>query len=125
MKNYYKVGRSLRRSAYRSVFRVWSADDIPGHTQANIMILTLLLAKNESRRTIVSLLCLKGTCWPWEAYPFCESIARTHSFKPSNDLLISAPSAYLSLLLFTQSEALSLPAKSTKSNLPHPLTPSS
>lgn len=79
---------------------------------------------NESLSTIVNFEDLNGT-WPYELGPFKASKALTHSFKAKSDLLISAPSVYLSLLLFWQSEALSLPAKSTKSNLPGFLIPSS
>lgn len=116
---------SLSLSAYLRELRVWFAELIPGQMQVSITILTFSLAMNESRRTIVSLLWRKGTCWPWVAWPFCESRALTHSLRPSSDWLISAPSAYLSLLLLMQSWALSLPAKSTSNNLPHCLTPCS
>ena len=78
---------------------VWFAELIPGQIQVSITILTLSFAMNESRSTIVNLLWRKGTCWPYDAWPFWESKALTHSFKPNKDWLISAPSVYLSLLL--------------------------
>lgn len=60
--------------------------------QANITILTFYDAKKESLRTIVSLEALKGTCWPWVAWPFWLSKALKHSLRASKDLFISAPS---------------------------------
>lgn len=116
---------SFNRSAYLRELSVWFAELMPGQMQVSITILTLSFAMKESLRTIVSLLCLKGTCCPWEAWPRCWSRARTHSFKPSKDWLISAPSACRSLLLLWQSWALSLPAKSTRSSLPLVLIPCS
>ena len=116
---------SFNLSAYLRVFRVWSLALVPGHTQASMIIFTLSLPMKESLKTMVSLDCLKGMCTPWEAYVFYWSIALKHSFKASKDLLISAPSCCLSLLLLWVSWALSLPAKSTKSNLPGVFIPSS
>ena len=116
---------SFNLSAYLRVFRVWSPDEIPGQTHASIMILTLSLARKESLSTKVNLLYLKGTCCPYVAWPFWESIALTHSLSPRRDLLISAPSILLSLSFSSQSPALSLPARSTRSSLPLFLTPSS
>lgn len=49
-------GLSFNLSAYRSVFRVWSAELDPGHTQASIRILTFSEAMKLSLSTIVSLL---------------------------------------------------------------------
>lgn len=63
------------------------------------MIFTLSHYKNESLKTIVNFDPLKGTCYPYAACPFIASNARTHSFNAKSDLLISAPSYYLSLLL--------------------------
>ena len=117
--------RSLSRSAYLRVLRVWSLEVLPGQMQASMMILTLSLARNESLKTMVNLLCRKGTCCPCVAWPFWASMARTHSLRPRRDLLISAPSCYLSFELSMQSEARSLPAKSTSKSLPHFFTPSS
>jgi hypothetical protein len=115
---------SLSLSAYRSVFKVWSLELIPGLIQASIKILHFSFYMKESLSTMVNLLYLKGTCYPYEAYCFI-SIALMHSFNPSKDLLISAPSTCLSLLFDLQSCALSEPAKSTKRSLPACLTPSS
>lgn len=115
--------RSFNLSAYLKVFSVWSALELPGHTHASISIFTLSLARKESRSTIVNFELRNGTCYPYEAWPFWPSIARTHSLRPSKDLFISAPSICLSLSLSLQSAARSLPAKSTKSSLPHFLTP--
>ena len=71
----------------------------------------------ESLKTMVNLDALNGTC------PDLESKALIHSFKASKDLLISAPSSLRCLLFDWQSAALSEPAKSTKSSLPHYFPP--
>ena len=71
---------------------MWSADEDPGLMQAIITILELL-PKNESRSTIVSLEDRKGT------WLLLASKARTHSFKATKLLLISAPSSCCYLLL--------------------------
>lgn len=119
------VLRSLRCSAYLSVLMVWSPDVLPGHTHANITIFTLSQDWKESRNTLVRLHYLKGTWTPPEDYPLAESRALMHSLSPKRDLLISAPSAWRSFEFSLQSAARSLPAKSTSSNFPHFLTPSS
>jgi len=54
---------------------------------AIITILELLGFKNESRKTMVSLDALNGTC------ELLASRARMHSFSASKLLLISAPSS--------------------------------
>jgi len=78
---------------------VWSAELLPGQIQASMNILFLSLWIKESLNTIVSLEALKGTWEPWPEVVFCESRALTHSLRARSDLLISAPSYYLSLLL--------------------------
>lgn len=95
------------------MLRVWSADELPGLTQANIMILDWECDPvNESRSTIVSLFCRKGM-WPWVL-----SIARMHSLRASRDWLISAPSFFLLSLFDWVSWARSDPARSTNKSLP-------
>lgn len=111
---------SLSLSAYLSVLRLWSADELPGDTQAIIMILELSpLAWKESLRIRVSLEARKGT---WSAL---SSMARIHYFRASKLhnrtiylLLMSAPSILLCLLLLWVSWALSEPAKSTRISFP-------
>ena len=71
-------------SAYLKVLRVCSHDPELGDIQ-DIMTVREL-PTNESLRTSVNLLPLKGI-WPWSL-----SRARMHSFKASKLLLISAPS---------------------------------
>ena len=121
----YPLFSSFNLSAYLREFSVWLAELMPGQIQVSITILTFSLARNESLRTIVSLLYLNGTCCPWDACPFYESSALTHSLRPRSDWLISAPSACLSLSLFWQSWALSEPARSTRRSLPQVFTPCS
>ena len=53
---------------------------------------------NESRSTMVSLDARNGTCTPGMPR-FLASSAHTHSFSARSDLLISAPSSLLYLLL--------------------------
>lgn len=108
-------GVSLSLDAYLNVLRVWSADELPGEIQAIMIMRTRSpppCITNESLRTMVSLLALKGTC----CYPTSSPLM--HSFKANRLLLISAPSSLLCLLLLWQSAALSDPARSTNSNLP-------
>jgi len=73
---------------------------------------------NESLRTIVNLDALNGTWIEFPALPahFLASKAQIHSFKASNDLLISAPSSHRILLLLCVSYPLSDPARSTSIN---------
>ena len=71
-------------SAYLNVLRVCSHDPELGDIQDIITVREL--PTNESLRTSVNLLPLKGI-WPWSL-----SRARMHSFKASKLLLISAPS---------------------------------
>lgn len=97
---------SLTRSAYLKVLSVCSQQLEAGETFAIIVV--LLLPVKESFSTWVSLLPLKGVCF------FSRSRARMHSLRASNDLLISAPSPRVYLLLSTVSAPLSLPAKSIK-----------
>ena len=73
---------------------MWSAEAEPGEIHAIITIFELPESdKKESRSTMVSLDARKGTC------ELFMSIARMHSFKARRDLLISAPSIRLCLLL--------------------------
>ena len=53
-----------------------------------------------------------------------KSNALIHSFNANNDLLISAPSNLVYLLVSLTSAPLSLPAKSINDNLPWHLLPS-
>lgn len=71
-------------SAYRNVLRVCSHEPELGEIHDIITVRELPI--NESLRTSVSLLPLKGM-WPWSL-----SRALMHSFKASKLLLISAPS---------------------------------
>lgn len=92
---------SFRRSAYLSVLRLWSAEELPGEMQAIITTFDLsCLAMNESLRIRVSFDALKGT---WSAL---SPIALIHYFKANKLLLISAPSILLCLLLLWVSWAL-------------------
>ena len=79
--------------AYLKVLRVWSAEVEPGLIQAIITIFELSSFRNESLRTMVSLEALKGT---WLLF---MSKALIHSLRAKRDLLISAPSILLYLLL--------------------------
>ena len=72
----------------------------------------------ESFSTIVSFDPLKGV------WPFPWSKALIHSFKESNDLLISAPSILVCFFWSVWSAPLSLPAKSMKEILPKTFFPS-
>jgi len=101
---------SLTRSAYRSVFKVCS-DELEEGEKFPIMTV-LQLPTKESLRTSVNLLPLKGV---WFLF---WSKALMHSFRASNDLLISAPSNRVYLFWSMTSAPLSLPAKSMKDNLP-------
>jgi len=75
---------------------------------------------NESLKTIVSFEALKGTWIEFPAFPalFFASNAQIHSFKANRDLLISAPSNLLILLLLWVSYPHSDPAKSTNISWP-------
>lgn len=97
---------SLTRSAYLRVLRVCSQQLAAGETLAIIVV--LLFPVKESFKTCVNLLPLNGVCF------LSKSSARMHSFNASNDLLISAPSPLVCLLLSTVSAPRSLPAKSIK-----------
>jgi len=101
---------SLTRSAYRNVFSVCSQQLAAGETLAIIVV--LLLPVKESFNTCVSLLPRNGRC------AFDKSNARMHSFNANRDLLISAPSLLVCLLLSTVSAPRSLPARSMKLILP-------
>ena len=90
----FEPGLSFSRSAYLSVLRVWSADDLPGETHAIITTQHMSrLQMNESRSTMVSLFCQNGMCSPF------DSMAQMHSLRASSDWLISAPSCLRCLLL--------------------------
>lgn len=66
---------SLSLSAYLSVFKLWSAEELPGETQAIMTILEFSpFAWNESLKMSVSFEALKGT---WSAL---SSIALIHYF---------------------------------------------
>jgi len=71
-------------SAYLNVFRVCSHEPVLGDMHEIITVREL--PTNESLKTSVSLLPLKGMC-PWSL-----SRALMHSFRASKLLLISAPS---------------------------------
>lgn len=104
---------SLSLSAYLRVFKLWSADELPGETHAIMTIFELSpLAWKESRNIRVSFDALNGT---WSAL---SSMALIHYFKASKLLLISAPSIRLWRLLLWVSWARYEPAKSTKSSFP-------
>ena len=76
------------------------------------IIRVLQLPIKESLNTKVNLLPLKGVCFlSW-------SKALIHSFNANKDLLISAPSNLVCLLVSIVSAALSLPAKSIKDIFP-------
>ena len=110
---YFDPGLSFSRSAYLNVFSVWSADDLPGDTQAIMTTLHMSrLHMNESLSTIVNLFYLNGMCSPF------DSMAQMHSFKASSDWLISAPSCHRCLLFDWVSCAHSEPARSTNNSLP-------
>ena len=72
---------------------MWSAEVDPGFMHAIITIFELSSFKNESLNTIVNFEALKGTC------ELFMSRALMHSLSANNDLLISAPSILLYLLL--------------------------
>lgn len=60
-----ELGQSLSRSAYQRVFKVWSAEFLPGFIQAIMMILeTDLSPMKESLKAIVSLALQNGICPP-------------------------------------------------------------
>lgn len=104
------------RSAYLSVFRVFSDDADEGEMFPIITVLQN--PTKESLRTIVSLDPRKGVC------PFPWSSARMHSFKESSDLLIYAPSILVCLSISMWSAPLSFPAKSIKEIFPWSFFPS-
>jgi len=80
------------------VFKVWSAEELPGLMQAIMIILILSdFSTKESLSTMVSLEALKGM-W-MSGFVFFMSRLRMHSFRARRDLLISAPSNLLCLLL--------------------------
>ena len=97
-------------SAYLKVFRVFSHDPEPGEMFPIIKVLQNPV--NESFRTIVSLLPLKGV-WllPW-------SSALIHSLRASRDLLIYAPSILVCLFWSKVSAPLSHPARSINEIFP-------
>ena len=97
---------SLTLSAYLSVFKVGSQQERAQDTLAIIVV--LLLPVNESFKTWVSLLPLKGKWF------FLESRARMHSLRANRLLLISAPSYLVFLPVSMTSAPLSLPARSMK-----------
>lgn len=107
---------SFTRSAYRSVFSVFSEEAEDGET---LPIITVLQKPTkESLRTIVSLDPRKGV------WPLPWSSARMHSFKESSDLFISAPSILVCLSMSMWSAPRSLPAKSMNEIFPCSFLPS-
>ena len=96
----------MTHSAYLSVFRVLSKDELPGEIFEIISV--WLFPIKQSFKTWVSLLPLNGMCF----YP--QSIALMHSFRANKDQLISAPSFWVCLELMLTSAPLSFPAKSIK-----------
>ena len=83
--------RSFSLSAYLRVFRLWSAEELPGDMHAIMSTLHFLLI-NESLRTRVNLDALNGT---WSAL---SSIARIHSLS-ANKLNRFPCTSYWFLLL--------------------------
>jgi len=106
----FLVLSSLTLSAYLNVFNVCSELEELGEIFPIIIVLHFPI--NESFRTIVNLLPLKGLCL------LAWSKALIHSFKANSDLLISAPSILVYLLLFTTSAPLSDPARSINDIFP-------
>ena len=99
------------------MFIVWSAEDAPGETVAIIVVLARLDVK-QSFRIKVSFDARYGTCL---AEPRLLSRALMHSFRASRDVLISELSVLLWRLWDFVSAPRSLPARSTKDNLPRSL----
>lgn len=97
---------SFTLSAYLRVFSVVSVDLIEGETFPIIKVWQSPM--KDSLRTMVSFDPLKGRCC------LAESSALMHSFRAKRDLLISAPSCLVWLLLVLTSLPLSFPAKSIK-----------
>lgn len=95
---------SLTLSAYQRVFRVVSEDLTDGATFPIIKVWQFPI--NDSLRTIVSLEPQKGRCC------LAESKALIHSLRASKDLLISAPSYLVWVLLVLTSLPRSFPARS-------------
>src|SRR5690242_13936221 len=97
---------SLTLSAYLKVLSVCSQEFAAGEI---LPIMTVLqFPVKESLSTRVNLLPLKGVCFlSW-------SRALIHSFKARRDLLISAPSILVCLLVSVTSAPLSEPARSMK-----------
>lgn len=105
---------SLTLSEYLNVFKVCSQQALEGEILATMTVLHLEPV-NESLRTYVNLLPLKGVCFlSW-------SRALMHSLSASKDLLISAPSNQVYLPVSLVSAPLSLPAKSMNDIFPYTL----
>jgi len=95
---------------------VCSDDELEGEKLPIITVLQFPI--KESFKTNVNLDPLNGV---WFLF---KSKALIHSFNANNDLLISAPSNLVYLLVSLTSAPLSLPAKSINDNLPWDLDPS-
>ena len=106
---------SLTRSAYLSVFSVCSLELLLGEIFPIITVLQFPM--NESFRTRVSFEPLKGL-WRLD-----WSRALMHSFRARRDLLISAPSILVCLLVSLTSAPRSDPARSMKDIFPLVLLP--
>lgn len=102
---------SFTRSAYLRVLRVCSQQEAEGEIFPIIVVLQFPV--NESFRTWVSFEPLKGVCF------LVWSKARMHSLSASNDLLISAPSIRVCLLVSMVSAPRSLPARSMNDSFPN------
>lgn len=100
------------RSAYRNVFIVWSAEEAPGETVAIIVVRASDDVK-QSFKIKVNFEARYGTCFEDPL-----SNARIHSFKANKEVLISELSVRLWRLCDFVSEPRSLPARSTRDNLP-------
>lgn len=103
----------MTRSAYRNVLREWSAEEAPGETVA-IMAVRASGAAKQSLRMSVSLLPRYGMC-----LEVPSPKARMHSLSANKLVLMSALSARRWALCDDVSLPRSLPAKSTKDNLPY------
>ena len=84
------------RWAYLMVFKVWSAWEYPGFTQAIMPTQIFPEPMKESLRTMVSFEALKGTCWLLSTETGLRALM--HAFRARRDLLIWAPASLRSRL---------------------------